>query len=327
MTTHRPLSRAIVLGFLSSVLATVIPHAARCQETPPAPAEKLSARTGRAGKNPPSKVETLRAAEAQLKSAQEWLKGQEASVAEARTILKSSTARREYHEVVRDNLGNDSAWPGVDRQKRVEAEKRVRRDQADERAARTHITVREGYRDHAAAKVHEAEALLDIARLESQQILEARNTEAIKNAQARAAEARLAGARAWLKATRAELKETQERPDSVEGERDHATAKVHEAEALLDIARLESQQIPGARDAKAIKKARTRAAEARLDGARAWLKAARAGAKEAQERPDSDKADVEEALASLKHAEAQLRAAETDADLPAPKPPAPPPRN
>ncbi|MHB1556842.1 MAG: HlyD family secretion protein [Isosphaeraceae bacterium] len=246
MTTHRPHSRPIVLWITTSFPAAVIPRASRSQDSPLAPAEMPSARTGTASEDPASRVSTLRNAEAQLEIAREWLNGRKANLSEARTILKAARARREYREVVRTNLARKFARGTAKRQEMDREAKRLRDSRAEERAAGTHIVVAEGDRDHAATKVREAEALLDIARIESRRTPEAGDAQAIKKARTRAAEARLDCARARLKSARAGVEEAQERPDSDEAGVEDARASLNKAAAQLRVAEADAD-LPAAK--------------------------------------------------------------------------------
>lgn len=162
---------------------------------------------------PPRGEDRSKAAEAGLRLARERLTMREAYIKESEARAQVAAAWRELFEKQHDRIVQLEKRGVIGRMEVEEADAELRVRQASERSAKLGTVRARADLEVARARVREAEALLDIARIESQDSRDARAETDRKAARARLHKARLEAARS---------------------ERDVARASLEEAEANLD---------------------------------------------------------------------------------------------
>ncbi len=237
-----------------------------------------------------------KAAEAGLRLARERLTWREACVKESEARARAAAAWRELAEKQQNRIVQLEKRGVIGRMEVDEADAELRGKQASERSAKQRTVCAHAELEVARARVREAEARLDIARVESWDNRDARAEADRKAAQARLRKARL---------------------DAARSERDVARASLNEAGADLDerkalVAGWTKRQERYEALWRALHTHERKAHDAKLS-----LAEARAAELDAEDRVEKRRADILAAEASIKAAEAEVK---EDAIDPGPQP-------
>jgi multidrug resistance efflux pump len=255
-----------------------VPRAATGQE--PAAVRSRAAGDGKGERDP------VALSEVRLGLARERVAAIEAMVKEAEARAKAVTAQRAYREKQRDRFVRLEKRGAIGRMQVEEEEERLRMVQAEERAAKAGIAAARASLDVDKARIREAEARRDIARIESRGGGNAGAEDELKKARARLRGARL---------------------DRARSERDVARAQLD-----LDEARLSQTKANVACQTKVFERCMLLAGatlirERQLQEAKLDLVDARAAVLEAEDRLETARADLFAAEAGIKAAEAEAK--------------------